>query len=253
MGKESKVAIQETFILPSRGKCYPNMEVPEQITLRAMNTLDEKMRVSSNNPFLTTPTLIQNCMVGAEADKIVAGDLKFFDLYFLMFKLRTITYGNEYKLRNIYCNNCDKPQELTVNIDDMKVNYLPDDFVEPFNIKLPVSGDVLGCKLLSANDYDSISREAERRKSKGMDDSDFILSYMQRILTINGEAVVPALLEKYIQEMHAKDLRMFDIEYNKIANGVGLDLTYTCQCPSCGAEMEFQVPLVNEFFRPTFE
>lgn len=88
---------------------------------------------------------------------------------------------------------------------------------------------------------------------KHMDDSDFILSYVQRIVTINGEATVPALVENYVQEMNARDLRAFDIEYGKISNNVGLDLTYTCQCPTCGAEMTFQVPLVNEFFRPTFD
>lgn len=251
MGKE-KVAIQETFELPSRGKCYTTMKVPDKITLRAMNTMDEKIRVSSTNPFLSTPMLIKNCMVGAEADEIVAEDLKFFDLYFLMFKLRTITYGPEYKLNGVYCDNCNQSQDIVANIDDLKVNYLPDDFVEPFNIKLPMSGDVLGCKLMSARDYDTISKENERRKSKNMGDSEFILSYIQRIISINGEQMVPALLENYVQSMNAKDLRVFDIEYNKIANGLGLDLTYTCQCPSCGAEMEFQVPLVNEFFRPTF-
>lgn len=248
---KGKVAIQETFTLPSRGKCYPNMDVPEQITLRAMNTMDEKIRVSSNNPFVSTPTLIQNCILNT--DSVKAEELKFFDLYFLMFKLRTITYGSEYKLKGIYCDHCGKEQEITANIDDLKVNYLPDDFVEPFNIKLPISGDVLGCKLLSAKDYDDIQRETERRSSKGMDDSDFILSYVQRIVTINGEATVPALVENYVQEMNARDLRAFDIEYGKISNNVGLDLTYTCQCPTCGAEMTFQVPLVNEFFRPTFD
>lgn len=248
---KDKVAIQETFELPSRGKCYPNMEVPDKITLRAMNTMDEKIRVSSTNPFVSTPMLIQNCMMNAE--NVKAEDLKFFDLYFLMFKLRTITYGNEYKLKGIYCEHCGKEQELTVNIDEMKVNYLPDDFVEPFNIKLPVSGDVIGCKLLSAKDYDNIQRENERRKSKGMDDSDFVLSYVQRILTVNGETMVPALLEQYVQNMNAKDLRIFDVEYGKISNSVGLDLDYSCQCPTCGAEMNFQIPLVNEFFRPTFD
>lgn len=248
---KGKVAIQETFTLPSRGKCYPNMEVPEQITLRAMNTMDEKIRVSSTNPFVSTPTLIQNCIMNT--DKVNATDLKFFDLYFLMFKLRTITYGSEYKLKDIYCENCGKPQEIVANIDDLKVNYLPDDFVEPFNIKLPISGDTLGCKLLSARDYDEITRENERRKSKGMDDSEFILSYVQRVSSINGETVVPAIAEQFIQNMNAKDLRIFDIEYGKVANNLGLDLRYSCQCPTCGAEMEFNVPLVNEFFRPTFD
>lgn len=248
---KGKVAIQETFTLPSRGRCYTNMNVPEQITLRAMNTMDEKIRVSSNNPFVSTPTLVQNCI--CNTDEVNAAELKFFDLYFLMFKLRTITYGSEYKLKGIYCDHCNKLQDITANIDELKVNYLPDDFVEPFSIKLPVSGDTLGCKLLTSNDYDNISKENERRKSKGMDDSEFILSYVQRVMTINGEATVPAVLEQYIQNMNAKDLRIFDLEYNKISNNVGLDLNYTCQCPTCGAEMTFNVPLVNEFFRPTFE
>lgn len=250
---KGKVAIQETFILPSKGKCYTNMVVPEQVTLRAMNTMDEKIRMASTSPFISTPMLIKNCLVGSEADAITTEDLKFFDLIFLMYKLRTVTYGPEYKLKGVYCDNCKREEDITVNLDELKVNYLPDDFVEPFNIKLPMSGDTLGCKLLSARDYEDIQRENERRKSKGMEDSDFILNYVQRIVSINGETTIPALVENYVQEMHAKDLRTFDIEYNKISNGLGLDMEYSCQCPDCGAEITFNVPLVGEFFRPTFD
>ena len=44
--QNARVPIRETFILPSHGKVYQN--IPEKITLRAMTTMDEKIRLSSS-------------------------------------------------------------------------------------------------------------------------------------------------------------------------------------------------------------
>lgn len=249
---KNNVPIQETFDIPSRGKIYSDMVVPEQITLRAMTALDEKLRLSSNNPFLTTPKLIRSCMVGDE--QVDTMKLKFFDLHYLMYKLRALTYGPDYRIK-LTCPRCGKEFEVTVNLDELECNYVPENLVEPIDIKLPVSGDTVGAKFFNSNDYLEIEREAQRILNKFPDyegDAEYIPTLMARIVTVNGEQLVPAKKQKYVEEMHAKDLMVFNSEYQKVTSSIGLNLGRTDICPKCGNDIEYDIPIVREFFRPTY-
>lgn len=247
------VPIQETYEIPSRGKIYGNsMVVPERITLRAMTALDEKLRLSSNNPFVSTPKLVRNCMVGE--DHIDTSKLKFFDLHFLIYKLRILTYGSEYKIR-ITCPNCGDTHEVIVDLDKLECVYAPDDLVEPMSIKLPVCGKTVGVKFMDSEDYMNISSEANRIRSKFPDyegDPEYIPSYMAKIVTVDGEEMIPSKKQEFIENMHAKDLRVFDKEYSELTNKLGLDLNQVDTCPKCGYALEYMVPMTQEFFRPTY-
>lgn len=250
---KNNVPIQETYEIPSRGKIYgTSMVVPERITLRAMTALDEKLRLSSNNPFISVSKLVNNCMV--DCDQVDAARLKFFDLHFLMFKLRILTYGPEYRIK-ITCPSCGDRHDVTINLDELKCEYAPDDLVEPMDIKLPVSGTTVGVKFMEANDYLNISAEAQRIRTKFPDyegDPEYIPSYMCKIVTVNGEELVPSKKQEFIENMHAKDLRVFDEKYAELTGKLGLDLGQVDVCPKCGHVLEYDVPMVREFFRPTY-
>ena len=249
---KNNVPIQETFDIPSKGKLYNNMVVPQQITLRAMTALDEKLRLSSNNPFLTTPKLIRSCMVGDE--QIDTMKLKFFDLHFLMYKLRILTYGPEYRIK-LTCPKCGKEFEVVINLDELECNYAPDNLAESLNIKLPVSGDVITTKLLDSNDYIDIGREGQRILNKFSEyegDPEYIPGIMARIVSVNGEELVPAKKQAYVENMHAKDLMIFNSQYEKATGNIGLNLERTDICEKCGNDIEYIIPIVREFFRPTY-
>lgn len=250
--KVNKVPIQETHSLPSNGALYKDLNIPTDITLRAMNALDEKRRLSSTG-MQVIPDLINSCIV--EPEGIDAGELKLFDLQYLMYKLRVITYGPEYKV-NIRCPHCGERTEFVINLDEIPVNQLDDKFVEPFEIgPLPISGDVIECKILSASDYIKIEREAKRIRSKNPNyegDPEFILAYQYKIVTVNGDPVPPYKIQKYVETLHARDMRFFDSKYNAVVDGLGMDLARVDECSHCGRDIEYNLPVTDEFFRPTY-
>lgn len=248
----NRVPIQETHTLPSNGLLYKDLGIPAEITLRAMTTLDEKRRLSSTG-MQVIPNLLNSCII--EPDNIDTTELKLFDLQFLMYKERIITYGSEYKI-SIKCPHCGETAELKVNLDEVPVNVLPDDFVEPFTIgPLPVSKDVVECKILSASDYIKIEREAKRIKSKFPDyegDPEFMLTYQYKIVSINGEPAQANRIQKYVEEMHMQDTRYFDSKYAEVIDNIGMDTAMVDECPHCGRDIEYNLPITDEFFRPTY-
>lgn len=248
----SQVAIQETFKLPSNGRLYDG-RIPNEVTLHPMTTMQERIRLSSNNPFKATPKLIRSCLVGSDFD---TEELKLFDLYFLMFKLREITYGSDYKVKPV-CRSCGSNQPIIVNLSELEVGMLDEEDTEPFDIELPVSGDHLGCKYLSCKDLNRLQNEIDRKKAKNpdVDESEigFIPGLCSRIVTVNNEEMAQPLLVKYMQDMHAKDYNYFEKKYQDITNLPGINLNYIATCPKCGAPIVFEVPVLAEFFRPSID
>ena len=245
-----RVAIQETFSIPSRGKLYAN--IPEKFTLRAMTTVEEKMRLAGSG-FETIPNIIKACTV--EPKEYDVFELKPFDLQFLMYKLRIVTYGSEYKI-SLVCPNCGRRHEKVINLDEIETKYLDDDSVkEPIEIgPLPISGDVIGAKILSMGDTIEIEKEAKRILDKFPEyvgDPDFILSYQYRIQTVNGEPVPKHKIQGYVESMHARDMRFFDSKYNQVAADLGMDLIMTEHC-GCGEDFDYRLPITSEFFRPEY-
>lgn len=247
---ESRVPIQETCIIPSRGKVYSDMEVPEQFTLRAMTTVEEKMRLSGQG-IEVIPKLIQACTV--EPEKIDVSKLKMFDIQFLMYKLRTVTYGSDYEIE-IRCPHCGATKRVTINLDEIHVNYLDEEPNLVFG-PLPVSGDMIECKALSAADYAYIAREAKRIKNKFLNyvgDPEIILTLQTKILKVNGEDLPANMSQKYVETMHMRDVRYLESKYEDALGNIGLDTDMTEVCDDCGSEFEFTVSTDSDFFRPRY-
>ena len=249
--QNARVPIRETFILPSHGKVYQN--IPEKITLRAMTTMDEKIRLSSSG-ISSFVALLNACIV--EPEDIDASEFKMFDLLFLIYKLRCITYGSEdYKVA-IGCPSCGRDVEISTNLDDIPVNYMDGEAGEPFDIgPLPVSKDVLTCKFLSVKDILNIEQESKKMLSKFKEyvgDPEFVLGYKFMITAVNGDILPDFKLMNYVENMHARDLMYFDSKYDSITGNYGMDLIRTDICPFCGSDIKYQLPVTDEFFRPRY-
>lgn len=247
----NRVAIQETYTIP----CYPlyNKEkVDKKFTLRAMTTMEEKLRLSSNS-FDTTAKIIKRCLV-SHPDLDVT-ELKLLDLQFLMYKLRITTYGNEYKIQTV-CPHCGKQVDIVFDLDTLEVRELPENFKEPFEIgALPVSGDTLQCKLYTTKDYMGIIDDAKAKLDKFPDyegDPAWILEQTRRICTVNGQLLPTFELERYVENMHARDYQYFERAYDEIVGSYGIDKNVEQECPSCGKKIKFVLPMTEEFFRPSF-
>ena len=239
-------AFTETYDIP--GYALYKGAVPRQVTLRAMTAKEERTRIAATSPNVI-PQLIRQCMVDNDFD---VAQLKIFDVDRLMYGLRTVTYGPEYPIR-LRCPKCGKIVEVNFNLDMIPINYVPEDFEEPFTIgPLPVSGDVLTCKLPTMQDAFDIVDEKKRMLSRSpeMADPEFILSYTKKILSVNGEMLSPYEMYNYIEDMMMKDLRYFDCRYEEFESNFGLEKNLDYTCESCGSTFKFEVPMGSEFFRP---
>lgn len=247
--KSNRISIQESFPLP--GYTLYGDKMPKEITLRAMTTVEEKLRLAGTG-YDVIPQLIQACCLDEDVDMY---ELKLFDIQYLMYKLRIVTYGSDYHVKMI-CPTCGKEMDIHVDLDKLEIKQLPDDFVEPFEIgPLPVSGDVLTCKIPTIKEYLDIMKEGKRILSKNpnyVGDPTFILNYQSEIVEINGERKEPYKIRQYVEQMHAKDLRYFDSKYEPMQSLYGLDTVVFETCPHCNNEVVFDLPVNEEFFRPVY-
>lgn len=247
----SRVAYEETYQIPGYALYDPNT-VDKNFTLRAMTTKEEKLRVSSIG-MKTISKIIKNCLV-SHPDLDVT-QLKLFDLQYLMYKLRIVTYGNEYKV-NLVCPYCNRVTDMTIDLDKLKVVEVPEEFEEPFEIgPLPMSKDTLQCRLLTAKDVDDIFEESKKKLEKFPEmeeDPSFIIEQQHKILSVNGEQMVPQMLQDYIEGLHARDFQYFNSKYEQMSEGFGIDKKVTCKCQHCNKEFERELPMTEEFFRPSY-
>lgn len=246
---DSRVAMQSTYSIPGYalyGKSFEN-----SFTLRPMTTMEEKLRVSSPG-FETIAQIIQKCLISPEVD---VKKLKMFDVQFLMYKMRIVTYGEGYKLSG-KCPHCGGQIDTEIDLDALKVREVPEGFKEPFEIgPLPVSKDVLQCKIFTLQDYLDILRESKEKLEKFpemKEDPSFIIELSKRILTVNGKTLVPFQMVKYLEELHARDYQYFDSKYLEKANSFGLDLNVEMECGHCNKKIAYPLPMTSEFFRPTY-
>lgn len=248
---ENRVAIQSSCNIP----CYHMYKgnVPQEFTLRAMTTLEEKKRLAK--PSLDTlASIIDDCIV--EPNGIKTKDLTMMDMMYLMYQLRIVTYGADYKV-SLKCPHCGKKINLTINLDELEVNEATEDSSTIFELPpLPNSGDVLECKVLTASDTIEIDKEAEKILNKYPDyvgDPKYILDFVYKIVSINGEKLPTFKVQNYVESLTARDSAFISSKYNKYVNGIGMNILVSKDCTECGEGIEFGLPMTSEFFRPTFD
>lgn len=254
MNSKEITSFQETYELPSKGLLYSNKDDLKEITLRSMTTFEEKMRLGSQSFYTKISNILDSIVTSPE--NFNAKEMTIFDFNFLMYKMRTVSYGPTYKV-NITCPHCGNNVLLKINLDDLKVNYLDEKQEEPFTIgPLPRTGDIIGCKHLRVKDLMNIERRAKEILSKSKDyvgDPEYILRMAAWIKTINGEEVHLPEAEHYIEKLNAMDSAYLSQKYGEATDNVGIDTTVESECPVCGGELSFGLPLTGEFFRPTYD
>ena len=254
---QTKSVLQESYVLPSKGVLYPKFGegYNGDVTIRSMTTFEEKIRLG-NQGFWKTMVSILNSVVTSPED-FDASELTLFDFYFMMYKMRTVSYGNIYKV-NVTCPHCGKTMVSKVDLDKLDVTYVPDDLKEPFTVgPLPRSGDVLKCRFLRVRDSIANERKAKdilRDHPDYLGDPDYILTRASQIVGVEGEEdMLPIMAQKYVEQMTAMDSAYFAQAYNKKVDDLGLSTHCTDVCESCGEELDFSLPFNSEFFRPTFD
>lgn len=249
----NKGTVTETYKLPSLGRLYGS-DFPEEVTIRSMTTFEEKMRLG-NQGFWRTMINILNAVV-TDPEDFDAENLTLFDFYFMMYKMRTVSYGNIYKVR-VTCPDCGKVSICDVDLDKLAVTYIPDDFIEPYEIgPLPRNNDTLQCRLPRVIDSirnDKKAQDLLKRNPEYQGDPSYIFNLASQIVGINGEKLPAKEIEMYVERMTGLDSAYFQQATAKKVDTLGMDTECHEVCSSCGTELIFTLPFNSEFFRPTFD
>ncbi len=249
-GVYEPVLITEVCNLPSKGILYSSLG--STLELRAMTTVEERMRLSGENFWSTMAAIMNRCKVNTDYDMTNLVD---FDFFAALVKLRIISYGNNYKTQS-KCYKCGKDQIINVDLDKVRVSMLEDDFVEPFEIgPMPMSKDVLGVRFLRVYDHIAIANEVndwiKRHPNDNLNNPEYTLTMEHLIETVNGVKLNAMQKHHYVTSMIGADSSFFHDEVDKLFYGVHRLGTSKCEEKDCGTPVIYQIAPSDSFFRAT--
>lgn len=241
---------QETVTLPSKGLLYPKEDCPTgDITMRAMTTGDESLThgVTKDNVDVRMNRMIHGCILnGWNTD---FGRMAMADRMFLLYRLRIITYGGEYKFA-VECPKCGEESTYRIDLDKLPVTSLHEGWAEPFMVSLPISKRSIGWRYLRVDDEAGARSYRKQHKQRGgQSDPTLVFQFARRIVSVDGDEDIPfEQLFTFINKMHAADSRYWENNIKHHSIGIETDIEVTCR--ECGKSHVLDLPVDDDFFRP---
>jgi hypothetical protein len=244
----------EKILLPSGGKLYRGVtEDPDVLNgfiyMYPMTVKEEE--ILSTSRFLksgaATRMVIDNCI----ASDIEAKDILLFDSNYLLFYLRSISYGDDYKFK-LKCSNqsCEQEFDHTVEISKLTFEELPDDVEEPIKVVLPKTKYTVYTVLPRLFHSEEIyQRNLKRKKSTSDSDTrlvDNLLATIVRITTPDGEELKPGDWEEFLTAIPGQDRAELK---EKTDYSTGVDKLDGVVCPYCTTDYSGSIPIGVDFFR----
>ena len=247
--KKSKFCFQEAvrIPLPSGGRYYQDSEDEDlrngfiklhPISMAEEEILTNQAYLKSNSAFRI---LFENCV----ASNYDASKLLSYDIYFLLYALRNISYGNDYKF-DCKCDECKKEFEKEINISEIDWEEIPETVKDINEIKLPVSNYTVKIRLARLGDEEEVTRLKSQKKYE--DISERILGLIVQTLEIKddcGELVNPNDWAEFYEAIPGRD-RVEIFKCFEFANNVP---EVQVICPKCGATKQISIPMDKDFFR----
>ena len=233
--------------LPSNGIPYKDLDdglANGEITIRPMSLADEE--ILGNKTYSKNGTIFSKLLDSCIVNDVNVKKLIPYDVFYLLYYLRKITYGEDYKFE-ITCPECGKKYEKTIDISEVEWEEIEDKTVRGVKtIKLPVSKFTLTIEAPTLGNEEEVVKISKKFE----DSSDTILNYVVRtreILDDNGEPVNPDDYADFFEALPGKDRAEITKAFEKIE-----DLTVPVvkmTCPKCSAEDEASIPFTKDFFR----
>ena len=240
-------ALTEVVKMPSRGM-VPG--VPKEVTIRAIQRKDKKkLLMSETNDVLLS--LLQYSIVSPTDFNVY--NLLPFESEYLLYRLRILTYGPNHTFKQ-QCRFCGELNDVEMDLNAIPVLELPDGFKTTFDIPLPVSGNILTCKLLTEGEKATINKQSrELQNATGDENVGLDMIWEARIVAINGEKkLAPIEKTQFMDEMNDYDSEYFMEYYSNYEGNYGLQTKLKYACDKCGKVNESAMPSIYTFFRPTF-
>lgn len=244
--------IHESFILPSQGKIYDVQFNPE-IKLRSMTTNEEMKRLSrSDKMYENMAEIIDDCLLTKLP--ISAYDLCFGDYQFLLHKLRTVTYGNEYKV-SVTCPYCYHTQDITIDLDALEVKTFTEEINKYRYLELPVTKKQITLKFQSprALDIITIKNKEQQKRTKSTVDYSILYALMSAIDMVDGERLDLIQQEEFVLSLPMKDVNLITKHIEKMNSSIGVNTDIDITCESCGLAYTTSFRITPEFYGPSID
>lgn len=238
--------------LPSLGRYYEGKMPDGMVEITPWTTAQEEMIVhhaaSKSEDTLIDKLLSQNVRYPA---KFSYDELLLTDQHYLLMKLRSMSITCHYTVDHL-CPNCGKEHEVSYDIDKLEV-ITPDENVEwnePFEVELPMCGEVVKIRHLRIRDQKAIRNNKKRKEeAAALQDDTLLFTLARKVVEMDGIQNPP------IKEVIGALRGLIKIDYDVLSTHAeafetGIDESVVATCPRCKAEDKWALPLQTGFFRP---
>ena len=255
----SYVTPTEFVELPSRGQFYSSdhpLHNQDTIELRFMTAKDEDILTSQAllKNGLAIDRLVSNLIVdkNINPDELLIGDKNA-----LLLAARVSGYGSEYTVQ-VSCPSCAASQSHTFDLTafENKESIQPDENSTSgvaatgngtFTAVLPRTGFTAEFRLYTAQDEKNNIQSSVKRAKHNLENSASTDLLKVLVVSVNGIADRTEV-NNFIENMPAQDARHIRACVQVVTPNV--DMTQSCECSSCGAVADMEVPFTSEFFWP---
>ena len=242
--------IVENLVLPSKGLIYEEKVNPE-IQLSSMKTKHEMMRLSATEESQKIMAqIVDDCIVSDVG--ISSYDMCLGDFQYLLYKLRTVTFGEEYEMQ-CRCPYCGFENIVTINLDELPVKEYDNNLADLLEITLPVSGNNIRLTMQTPRMLDRINarvRDTNRRRKNTNENMTVLFTIMSSLEEIDGEPVDMGSIEQWIRELPMADTNALLYRIDEINNSLGIELDSMETCKVCGSTFLAPFRVNDSFFRP---
>ena len=237
--------------LPSNGVLYKDAEDAGirggLIRIQPMSLADEENL--ANQSYIKNGTVFTKLLSNCVLSNFNVKKLLPYDVYYLIYAIRRITYGDDYNFE-ITCPECGKKHEYTLDVSDLSFDELDKNSgIEPvYTIKLPVSKYTVTIRYSQIGDEEEVYRLGKIAQNE--DKGDLVLNYVARTIEViddDGEPLLPKDYPDFYEALPGRDRVEITKRFEQIDKLV--IPTIKTICPKCGTEFEEQIPFNKEFFR----
>jgi hypothetical protein len=214
-------------LLPSECKVYDLIDPGVPVSIRPMTFEDEKNIVGAKKGEDPINLVLNRCV-----SNVKVLDLLPMDKFFLIMKLREISYGDDYHTLLI-CPECRAENPTTVRLSQLNVNPVPDEFTDPISITLPQLKKEIKVKLPRVRD-EAIFNNPE----------DFLDQLWRFVLEIDGHTD-KSIIAAVVNKLPLKDSKTI---LNALKSDYGVDTKIKFQCKDCEGISVKDLPLDASFF-----
>ena len=243
--------------LPSKGKFYDDPVLSTGILhVRPMTGAEEEILATSR--YVKKNEAVDMIFKRCLQEKVDTTKLLTIDRNYLLIWLRGISYSTEYEVE-VKCTNCEHKFKEVVNLNELPVNYCPDDFdMSSLSGTLPKTGWKFTYRLSNGHDELTVAQYRDRRNREfGRDRSDDTLTYrtatlLNSIEDNEGRSVVDTNdLQVLLKRVPVGDGAYLRSVVNDPPFGVNTDIVLVCD--NCGADFNTDLPMESGFFFPQYK